>query len=155
MAGTRSTASTPPAGAAERNYKIGEVVEMTGLTHRTLRYYEELGLLGKRHHQRGQARVYTPQEVERLRDIQLWQQFPGFSLKQIKGMTEKAQIVKRLMEEARGEPPGPKRTEKLLQARQQLQTFLDIVERRLEKLTLGRKRMRAAIARIDKELEKQ
>ncbi len=34
------------AGAAERGYRIGEVAERVGITTRTIRYYEELGLLG-------------------------------------------------------------------------------------------------------------
>ncbi len=142
-----------PTGEKGRIYKIGEVVQMTGLTHRTLRYYEELGLLGKRHHRRGRARVYTAQEVERLRMIQQCQQLPGFSLKKIKGIVEKHQLAERLLEEARREPSGPKREEKLLEAREQLQAHLDIVEKHLEKLAGARKRMRASIAEIDKELD--
>ena len=34
------------AGVAERGYRIGEVAERVGVTTRTIRYYEELGLLG-------------------------------------------------------------------------------------------------------------
>jgi hypothetical protein len=30
----------------ERSYRIGEVAERVGITTRTIRYYEELGLLG-------------------------------------------------------------------------------------------------------------
>ena len=126
---------------------------MTGLTHRTLRYYEELGLLGKRSQRHGRARMYTAQELERLQMIQQWQQFFGFSLKKIKALVDMRQSVERLLEEARREPSGSTREEKLRKAREQLQTHLDIVEKHLEKLTSVKKRMRTSIAEIDKELE--
>ena len=32
--------------APERSYRIGDVAERVGVTTRTIRYYEELGLLG-------------------------------------------------------------------------------------------------------------
>lgn len=150
MAG-KASAQAP--GGEGRIYKIGEVVEMTGLTHRTLRYYEEFGLLGKRHHHHGRARVYTAQEVEQLQQVQQWQQLPGFSLKQIKGIVEKRQAVELLLEEARQERSGPKHEEKLLKAREQLQAQLDIVEKHLEKLAAVRRRLRQKIVEIDKEFD--
>lgn len=146
-------ASNKPDGAEERHYKIGEVVEMTGLTHRTLRYYEELGLLGKRCPRHGGARVYTEREVERLQMIQQWQQFLGLSLKKIKEIVDMRQAVERLVAEAHREPKGSIRDEKLRKAREQLQTHLDIVEKHLEKLAGVKKRLREAINKMDKELE--
>jgi len=49
---------------------VGEVKERTGLSARTLRYYEELGLLPGVRRRAGGRRVYGPDEVERLRFIQ-------------------------------------------------------------------------------------
>ncbi len=126
---------------------------MTGLTHRTLRYYEELGLLGKRHHRHGRARVYTESDVERLRFIIQLQQFPGFNLQQIKAIVNKRGQIEQLLEEARSEADAAKRREKLLKAREEMQAHLDLVEKKLEKLVEVRKRMRAGIAKIDRELE--
>ncbi len=126
---------------------------MTGLTHRTLHYYEELGLLGKKCKRSGRARVYTAQEVEHLQMIQQWQQFLGFSLKKIKELVDMRRKVARLVEEAHRETSGPIREEKLRKARETLQTHLDIVEQHLEKLAGVRKHMRDAIKKIDRELE--
>jgi DNA-binding transcriptional MerR regulator len=48
---------------------IGEVCDRTGLSARTVRYYEELGLLpGVRRREAGR-RIYGPDELERLRFI--------------------------------------------------------------------------------------
>ena len=49
---------------------IGEVAEITGLSPRTLRYYEELGLLPGVRRRAGGRRVYRADEIERLRFIQ-------------------------------------------------------------------------------------
>jgi DNA-binding transcriptional MerR regulator len=49
---------------------IGEVCEATGLSPRTVRYYEELGLLPGVRRRAGGRRVYGADEVERLRFIQ-------------------------------------------------------------------------------------
>jgi DNA-binding transcriptional MerR regulator len=52
------------------NWQIGEVCERTGLSPRTVRYYEELGLLPGVRRRAAGRRVYGPDEVERLRFIQ-------------------------------------------------------------------------------------
>lgn len=50
-------------------YSITEVCEVTGLSARTVRYYEELGLLPDIRRRAGGRRVYGPDELERLRFI--------------------------------------------------------------------------------------
>lgn len=49
---------------------IGQVREATGLSPRTVRYYEELGLLPGIRRRAGGRRVYAPDELQRLRFIQ-------------------------------------------------------------------------------------
>jgi len=49
---------------------VAEVREQTGLSARTLRYYEELGLLPGVRRRAGGRRVYGADEIERLRFIQ-------------------------------------------------------------------------------------
>lgn len=46
--------------------KIGEVARRTGLTARTLRYYEEIGLLPPTGRLGGGHRVYTGDDLARL-----------------------------------------------------------------------------------------
>jgi len=59
-----------PREAVERNeLSVGEVCAATGLSARTLRYYEELGLLPDVRRSAGGRRVYGPDELERLRFI--------------------------------------------------------------------------------------
>jgi MerR family transcriptional regulator, Zn(II)-responsive regulator of zntA len=51
-----------------RYFKIGQVAELLNLTVRTIRYYEEEGLLQPRR-TNGGTRLYTQQHVSRLRAI--------------------------------------------------------------------------------------
>lgn len=45
---------------------IGDVVQRTGLSHRTVRHYDELGLVRPAGRTEGGFRLYTPRDVERL-----------------------------------------------------------------------------------------
>ena len=46
--------------------RIGDVVERTGLTHRTLRHYDELGLLSPSGRSSGDYRLYSEDDLRRL-----------------------------------------------------------------------------------------
>jgi DNA-binding transcriptional MerR regulator len=51
-------------------YRIGEIAERLGMTERTIRYYEELGLLESVKRVDGGRRIYTDDDVRRLKFIQ-------------------------------------------------------------------------------------
>jgi len=50
-------------------YRIGELASRVGMTERTIRYYEELGLLESVKRLEGGVRVYTDDDVRRLKYI--------------------------------------------------------------------------------------
>ncbi|TMC72449.1 MAG: MerR family transcriptional regulator [Chloroflexi bacterium] len=58
------------AAPARRAYRIGELAAKVGLTERTIRYYEERGLLESVKRLDGGQRVYTDDDVRRLKFIQ-------------------------------------------------------------------------------------
>jgi MerR family transcriptional regulator, repressor of the yfmOP operon len=70
--------------------RIGEVAKRLGITTRTIRYYEELGLLGGVDHDRaaGQHRSYTEADVERLRKAVKLKSLLGVSLEELKALME-------------------------------------------------------------------
>ena len=57
------------AATAVGQYRIGELASRVGLTERTIRYYEELGLLESVKRLDGGTRVYTDEDVRRLKYI--------------------------------------------------------------------------------------
>jgi MerR family transcriptional regulator, copper efflux regulator len=67
----------------DRDWTISEVREQAGVSARTLRYYEEMGLLPGVRRRAGGRRVYGADELERLRFIQRLKAL-GLSLAEIK-----------------------------------------------------------------------
>jgi DNA-binding transcriptional MerR regulator len=80
------TAAAPP---KERLLRIGEVAELTGTTPRTIRYYEEIGLLPEAEDRvHGKRRLYTEADVERLRELIRLRDLLGLSLDDLKRLVE-------------------------------------------------------------------
>jgi MerR family transcriptional regulator, repressor of the yfmOP operon len=74
---------------AERPLRIGEVAELTGTTPRTIRYYEEIGLLpGASDRGQGKHRCFTEADVERVREIVRLRDLLGLSLDQLSLLLE-------------------------------------------------------------------
>jgi DNA-binding transcriptional MerR regulator len=72
-----------PKREPERDLSIAEVRSHAGVSARTLRYYEEMGLLPGVRRRAGGRRVYGADELERLRFIQRLKAL-GLSLAEIK-----------------------------------------------------------------------
>lgn len=64
--------------------KVGELAERTGLTVRTLHYYEEIGLLVPSHRSGAGHRLYTAEDVGKLHRIALLRGL-GLTLEQVAG----------------------------------------------------------------------
>jgi DNA-binding transcriptional MerR regulator len=64
--------------------RIGAMAERTAVSERTLRYYEELGLLVPAGHSPGGSRRYSELEVARVLRIRELQQLLGFNLDEIR-----------------------------------------------------------------------
>ena len=56
--------------ARKQLYKIGQVSKRAGITLRTIRYYEELGLIEPAVRSQGGFRLYTEESIGKLRFIQ-------------------------------------------------------------------------------------
>jgi DNA-binding transcriptional MerR regulator len=81
-----ASAASAPIGTGEDELRtITQVQQETGLSARTLRYYEELGLLPGVRRRAGGRRVYGADEIERIHFIQRLKKL-GLSLAEIKGL---------------------------------------------------------------------
>jgi DNA-binding transcriptional MerR regulator len=121
---------------AERPLRIGELAELTGTTPRTIRYYEEIGLLGGGAERvQGKHRCYTEADVERVREIVRLRDLLGLSLEQLSQLLEAESARAHLRREYQETEAPDERRRILEQALEHIGTQLGLVRSRLEELT--------------------
>jgi DNA-binding transcriptional MerR regulator len=94
--------------------RIGEVARRLEVSTRTLRYYEELGLVEPSDRSPGGSRRYAEADVARIVHIRELQQVLGFDLDRIRQMLEAEDRLEVLRTEYR-KGPGTKRQAAILQ----------------------------------------
>ncbi len=118
----------------DRPLRIGEVAELTGTTPRTIRYYEEIGLLrgGQRAH--GKHRCYSDVDVERVREILRLRDLLGLSLDQLSQLLEAETARAELRREYHRTEQPAKRRRILEQALGHICNQLELVRGRRDEL---------------------
>jgi DNA-binding transcriptional MerR regulator len=77
------------ANTQERTFRIGKVADRLGVTTRTIRYYEELGLLGTGSDRcKGAHRLYSEADITRLQEVLRLRDLLGLSLEAIVDLAE-------------------------------------------------------------------
>lgn len=142
-----------------RELRIGEVAKRTGVTPRTIRYYEEIGLLpAVAGREPGSHRLYGEPDVERLEELLQLKEVLGVTLEELRDVAtaESARAALR-REWHEDEPDAGRRGEILAEALGHLESQLELVRRRkaeierFEAELLARKRR---LRRRQSELEK-
>ena len=114
--------------------RIGEAASRSGVTPRTIRYYEELGLLPRSEREQGKHRVYTEVDVERLRELTRLRDLLGLSLDELRSMIV-AEDVRAEVRRRFHETESPDEQRELLDtALPHLDMQLSLVRRRLAEL---------------------
>jgi DNA-binding transcriptional MerR regulator len=103
----------------EPTLQIGEVAERTGVTQRTLRFYEEKGLLKPPSRMDGGFRLYSEEDVKRVDKIRRLQELLGVSLADIKEMVEAEQVLREIRAQYRPEA-------ELAEKRRQLERAIEV-----------------------------
>jgi len=85
--------------AGVARFRIGEVAEQAGVSTRTLRYYQELGLLDPAGVSSGGSRRYSTRDVARLRRILELRDVMGFDLERINTILHAEDRLAELREE--------------------------------------------------------
>ncbi len=81
-----------PSSTSEPFLQIGEVADRTGVTQRTLRFYEERGLLNPPSRMEGGFRLYSEEDVQRVEQIKRLQNLLGLTLAEIKDMVDAEEV---------------------------------------------------------------
>ena len=78
-------------GNPEKPVQIGELAKKLGITTRTIRYYEEIGLMGSSERLGGGTRMYSRADILRLKFILKLKDL-GISLKEMQDLAENFDI---------------------------------------------------------------
>lgn len=119
----------------DRSLRIGEVAELTGTTPRTIRYYEEIGLLpGAADRGQGKHRCYTRADVERVNEIVRLRDLLGLSLEQLSTLLEAESARAEIKREYHQTEDPEVRRELLGRSLGHIATQLDLVRSRRREL---------------------
>ncbi|WP_243644077.1 MerR family transcriptional regulator [Paenibacillus pinisoli] len=81
----------------ERTYSIGEVAKMIGAKVRTIRYYDEIGLVRPASHTEGGHRLYTAEDIWRL-ELTATLRYLDFSIEEISRLLSGALSVEKALD---------------------------------------------------------
>jgi MerR family transcriptional regulator, repressor of the yfmOP operon len=138
--------------------RIGDVARLVGTTPRTIRYYEEIGLLPEAAARpSGQHRTYTEAEVERLREVMRLKHLLGVTLEELKTLLSAEEARAAVRAQLRRDDVHPERRRALLlEALGHLDRQLELVEHRAGELAKlkaelceTRKRVRRRLRELD------
>jgi DNA-binding transcriptional MerR regulator len=116
--------------------RIGEVAKLAATTPRTIRYYEEIGLLpAASGREPGAHRTYAEADVERLTELLRLKDLLGVSLEELKELVEAEGARAELRREWRGGVEDPVRRRQILeQSLTHLAHQLQLVGRRRDEI---------------------
>ena len=151
-----------PSRSRPESLRIGDVARLVGTTPRTIRYYEEIGLLPEAPARpSGQHRLYTQAEVERLREAMRLKHLLGVSLEELKTLLTVEEARAEVRAQLRREDVDPARRRELLGvALGHIDRQLALVRHRASELARldhelseTRKRVRRKIRELDAQAE--
>jgi MerR family transcriptional regulator, repressor of the yfmOP operon len=122
-------------------YTIEQVALRTGFTKRTLRYYEEVGLLPPTGRTEGNYRRYREADIERLERIKNLRSLLGFSLNEIRELLEAEEERGQIKVAYRHETEALAKIAQLDRADEIIHAQLHIIEQKIA----GLEQMRASL----------
>jgi MerR family transcriptional regulator, repressor of the yfmOP operon len=135
----------------EPEYRIGEVAELAGVTTRTIRYYEELGLLGAgATRSKGAHRLYTEADVVRLQELLRLRELLGLSLEELTSLVETEQARAALRDQWADSDTDSERAAIVESAVPLVERQLELVQARQQRLDDFAGELSEKLARLEK-----
>ena len=136
----------------ERLLRIHEVAAQTGLTPRSIRYYEEIGLLEPAARSEGAYRLYDADDVERLGAIRALRDDAGFTLAEIAQVLEDERVRERNRERFRTTSDVVEREQILVDALARIDRQVATLEGKIGRLAAMIQEAEARRAHLDDHL---
>lgn len=115
-------------------YKIDEVSKACGITKRTIRYYEEIGLLFPPERSEGGVRKYTDQHIERIKLIVSTREVLGISLQEVREFVDIEEAVTQHILDVRKTEDVSVKQQKLLELEKILERQLLMIDQKMQKI---------------------
>src|SRR5207342_3257988 len=148
IGGKMSQIPAPTAPAPERLLRINEVAAEIGLTTRTIRYYEEVGLLAPAARSDGDYRLYDASDLDRLRFIRDLRDDAGFSLAQIRQLLEDEAARERNRARLRATTDPVERRQYLHEAEERILRQVALLDAKAARLAIMIDEAQARLARV-------
>ncbi len=114
--------------------KIDEVAKQTGLTKRTIRYYEEIGILPEPQRTDGGTRLYTEKDIDLLKKVVNAKEVLGFSLQELQKYIAISDVLETKKVVYRSANNEHEQKEKLTQIIHVVNEQLGLIEVKLDKI---------------------
>ncbi len=123
----------------DNSFTIEQVSARTGLTKRTLRYYEEVGLLPPMGRTEGNYRRYSEEDIQRLERIKKLRDLLGFSLADIRELLNAEDERGQIKVAYQHETEAAAKIYQLDRADELIRSQLHLIEQKMEGLEQMRK----------------
>ena len=145
---SRSGSVTTPGG--DPTFRIGKVAARLGVTTRTIRYYEELGLLGGGGTARtkGAHRLYREADIAHLQEVLRLRDLLGLSLESIVDLAQAEELRAALRSEWESDPSDADRLRIIAEAMPLVERQLELVKARQKTLAKFAGDLRGRLSRM-------
>jgi DNA-binding transcriptional MerR regulator len=138
----------PPADDEVPRLRIGELAKSAGLTTRTLRYWEEIGLVKPSRHNDSGERLYSPAQLTRVARIRELQDLLGLTLAEIRVVLESEDALERARSAYRAGAPIDRRRALLADAMEANARLIERIDDRLARIAAFRHECSALAERL-------
>jgi DNA-binding transcriptional MerR regulator len=115
-------------------YKIEDVARECGITKRSIRYYEEIGLIPPPERSAGGYRLYSDRHIERIKQVINARDVLGMSLQELQEYLSIIEAIRQQRQGIRDAADQESKREKLEELEPMALKMLGVIDRRLEKL---------------------
>ncbi|BDG48882.1 MULTISPECIES: MerR family transcriptional regulator [Parageobacillus] len=117
-----------------KRFKIDDVAKETGLTKRTIRYYEEIGLIKPPKRSEKGTRLYSEEDIEQLKKVIAAREVLGFSLQELHHFLTLKEAIESHRFEYRNAVNQDEKKQELQNIASNLRKQIDMLKQKMKKM---------------------
>ncbi|UQD51174.1 MerR family transcriptional regulator [Bacillus methanolicus] len=136
-----------------KRLKIDDVAKETELTKRTIRYYEQIGLIEPPERSEKGTRLYTEQDIERLKKVIAAREVLGFSLQELQSFLALEEMIEGHRRDYRNAIDKEQKQQELKEIAAGIREQIDMLEQKMKKMLEWKKKLKQLHEKIQAILE--